>query len=102
MSGTLNLELCLNRGRESKECFLVEGVVFPVAPVVLSSAEGSRHRSTGKSVTISVRQRYFSRWPSAAFLSDLNLFVLSLYLILKCQSSHLYSFNKFSFSAQIR
>lgn len=53
----LNLEMCLNGNRDSKKYFLVVGIVFPAATVVLLPAKWSRNRSTGgRDVTTSVRQ----------------------------------------------
>ena len=76
MLGILNLEQCLNKRRENKECSLVERVVLPGIPEPMSSTKASRYNGTGRSVTTSAREiLIFSWWHLAALLSNFNLFV---------------------------
>ena len=53
MLGILNFKQCLNKRRENKECSLVERVVLPGIPELLSSTKASRHNGAGRNVITS-------------------------------------------------
>lgn len=102
MSGTLDLELNLKGSRASREPLLVEGVVFPGATLVLSSAKGPGTQVLVVGAPLLVLGKgIFLEWIWAIIFYNLNLWLIPL-----SHSGILLvfpmSFLKFSFSAQIK